>query len=786
VQAILTHHSSHMVTDQQLLECVLGAAEQGERPAAFALAVLTPRVLQRLDYGLPTCITVFKRVTALLAGGTAAGAAFLAAALQEEGTLGRLPGMVEAACSGLLDACRKAGAVDASTSTSSSSKHNEELPCLVDLPPAHAVLLQYLRGLVGVVLHLATTVGPPLGSSLMGLDGPLVPALAEALSLLLSSLQLRGNQGSFSLWSGHHQGQRPYHDAAWGALLAFSVCPWTLAALLQHQPGLLAALAVSWDQLLDTKYCEEPADNAARLAACLLLSGSIPGQEERRQQEQLLVAAVRLWDMAWPEYWHGQGDRLLQLLELPHGPKAVVGAPRLMDALCACYAWDTGEDLLNHEQQWECFALLLDAPDFHTWLVEGLRRGSETCLTAVQAVLGEVGSELTLALLAVPGLGDALVQCCSIAGSSLALDWFFGDALGGVELQEYLGQHPALLQALVARLLRKLDSGYFWSCLVQADSDEWLLQQPVLLDAVVHELVGSRSHCQWTGEVVGRLLGVAPSPVSESLLRQPSAVEELLRVFGRRCQQQQPPQGAPANQQDWPRLLLGELAKPQLAPRALLLLPGLLAQGDAELSAGVFEAMNVIQSHIAPGTLDWVAELAATCSRGGAVLCAEEQLPALQQGVEQVQMAIATAAAAMQQLQEQQQEAAAAAGASGTAGECFLGCSGPGSSTLNHGGDSGVQQQGQQVDRLQAAQAQQVGSSSSQRKGRCWGAAGQRLVPEAGSPAGAGGRVVTRRASSAHAAAAAAGGGGGGGGGVCGGSGVHGAEAPPVRKRTRR
>jgi hypothetical protein len=765
-ESVLSHHTSHMVVDKQLLSLVMDSAEQGQRPsAADVLAALAPKVLQALEVSHPTHKLAHDRVTALLAGGTAAGAAFLAAAVQQEGgTLWQVPGMLEAACSGLRAACHEAAAMDGSPSSSNDSSHkatSEESPCLVDLPPAHTVCLQYLRGLVGVVLHLATHLGSHQSAKLAEVAGPMVPALAEALCLLLESLQL---PGSFT----HGHAQRPYHDAAWAALLALSECPGTaalVAALLQHQPGLLQALAASWDQLLDTKYCEEPADTAARLAVCLLLDGSIPGQEGRRQHQQLLVAAVGLWDRVWPEYWHGRGDRLLQLLDLPHGPKAVVGAPHLMDALCACYAWDTDDGLLDPEQQWECFALLLEAPDFLTWLVEGLRWGSETCLTAVQAVLGEVGSELTQALLAVPGLGDALAQCCSVAGSHLALDWFLGDALGRVELQEYLGQHPALLEALVARLLRKLDSdGYFWSCLMDADSDEWLVQQPALLDAVVHELVGSHSFYCWTGQVVERLLEASPSLVCESLLRQPSAMEGLLRVQGQRCQQQHPPQGTPADQQDWPRMLLGELAHPQLAPRALLRLPGLLAKGEAELSTGVFEAMHVVQSCMAPGGLPWGAELAATSSRGAAVLCAEGQLQALRQGVEEVQRATAAAAAGTRQLQEQRQAAMLAADLQAVAGHQLQRCR----QHDSHGGP-GAQQQGQQGAALQAA------GRSSKRKRGCKAAAGQPTAAGAGSQRGAGGRVVTGKAVTATAA-----------GDDPQASELQGAGAAPPAKRTRR
>jgi hypothetical protein len=741
------HHAGRMVRDQQLQGLVLDAVGQGQGPGASLLALLPSKVLQALEPTHPAYQLVHARLTALLAGGTAAGATFLAAALQQGGTLWQVQGMVEAACNGLLAASRAAAALDASTSSSSSSRDTSgEFPCLVALPPSHTVLLRYLRGLVGVVLHLATTVGPDLSSSLMGLGGPLVPGLAEALSLLLESPQLPG-----SSMCGH--GQRPYHDAVWAALLALSECPGTgplVAALLQHRPGLLQALAASWDQTKDLY--EEPADNAARLAACLLLSGSIPGQEQRQQQEQLMAAALRVWDRVSPSFWRGWTGLLMELIRLPHGPKAVAAMPGLLDTI---FVYPTEEAVLGPDQVAEAWALLLAAPDFTSWLMEGLQRGEEACFEVVGSVLGVEYSERTQQLLALPGLGDALAQTCNDKDHWHPADWLPGDALLYGQLQEYLAQQPRLFHALVARLFRGVGNVYyFWDCLQDEDrGDGWLVQQPLLLDYVVRDLVVGNS-CRWAGRVVKRLLDAGSSAVCESLLRQPHVLRALLQALGRRCRQQQPPDDASTDQQDWQRVLLQELAASEQAPQALALLLGLLARDDAELSAGVFGAMHLFQMHMDTGSRSWCQELAATCSRGADILHSEGQLQALRQGVEQVQGATAAAAAAMQQLEEQRLTAAAAV----VAGEYLPGCSAArrrGNRRLSSHSTRGVQQQGQPGGGLHSAATAHQEGRSSQRKGRGREAAGEQAVAGAGSKRRAGGRQVPGKALPAEAAAAA-------------------------------
>jgi hypothetical protein len=780
VGSVLRHHTSHMVRDQQLLSLVLDAADQGEGPAADVVVLMAPKLLEGSQ---PLQHTHHERVMALLAGGTAAGGALLAAALQQEGgTLWKVPGMVEAACSGLCAACDHASAVLATHSTSTSSSirgQHEEVACLTELLQARARPIKYLRGLVDVVLHLANQLDSPGSSRLGELGGCLVPALSQGLSLLLESAQL---PVCAQMAPYYRQGQVRDQDAAWAALLALSECPGAaalVAALFQHQPGLCQALAASWDQLPAAMYAKlrKSAETAAHLAARLLLRGSLPGQQERRHHQHLLVAAVGLWDRVWPDYWQGQADLLMELLRLPHGPEAVVQTPHLMGTIFPWAIWDFEEGLLGPGHTWDGLGLLLRAPDFHRWLVQGLARHSAACLSIVGWVWRENEAWYTQALLAVPGLGDALAQCCSMDSSILAVDRIMGYALCDEELQEYLAREPQLLQALVARLFLKKENAYrFWNCLVDDGSgDEWLLQQPALLDGVLRDLVVADS--SWcVGWVVGRLLVVAPNLVCESLMRQPAVVEGMLRVLVQRSRQQQLPANSGSDDEDdevnWPRLLLEGLANSHLASRMLSLLLGLLTRGDAELSAGVFEAMHLMQSRTNTSRLIW-GELAVTSSRGAAVLCAEGQLQALRQGMEQVEAAAAATAATTQQLKEQQQAVAAAAGTQDGAPERHL----PRRSkrTNSHGGPA-VQQPAQQVVGLRRMVAEQevVGSSQRNLKGRRKAAAGQRAVAAAGSRQGAGERLVPGKVVTAPPAASILE------------DGREDAEAPPAPKRTRR
>jgi hypothetical protein len=719
-----------MVSDQQLLGLVLEAPEQDQGYAAAVLAALAPQVLQDLEHSHPSRTLVHERVTALLAGGTAEGAAFLAAALMEGGALFEAPGMVEAACSGLLAACNGTAAVDASTSSSSmNDSDREEFACLVDPPPAHTVLLQYLRGLVDVVLHLATHQGGEISTRLAEPGGPVVPAVAKALMLLVHTLRLPGWGTQPSMDAKGDYGQRPYHDAAWSALLVLSECPGTaalMAALLQHQPGLCEDLVYTW---VGFALQEEPRDNAARLAACLLLSGSIPGQEQRQQLTGLVEAGIHLWGT--PGFWHGRAGMLFELLRLPRGPAAVMRWPVVLHAIFT-------RRLLGQHQQ-EGLGLLLAAPAFASGLVSGLQRKQEACLAVVGAVWDSGDPEQVQALLAVPGFGEALAQCCSVDEHCPALDWILGDALSDEVLQAYLAQQPVLLQALVARLrLLEEHSDYFWDCLADDDSgDGWLMQQPGLLDGVVAALVVERWYSAHAA--AARLLEVGPT-LLESLMRQPGVLEELLRVLVQR-HWHPPADSHPSGHAQ--QLLLEGLADSDLAHRALALLPGLLAKGDAELSIGVFEAMRLIQARMVPGSMDWCQELAATSSSGAGVLCAEGQLQALRQGVEEVDRATAAAAATTRQLQEQQQQQRRPA------------------------------QQAVDLE-VHGAVPQEVGSGSRKRKGH----PGQSAVAAAGSLLGAKGRLVPGKP------------GGGGGGGAAAAaasysSGGQEAGKPAARSRTR-
>jgi hypothetical protein len=754
-QALLHHHGTHMTTDQQLMRLVLEAVEQGHAPAAAVLAALSLKLLRVLDYSHPICRQALARATALLASGTAAGGAFLAAVMLQGGTLLEEEGMVEAACSGLQAACsHAAAAMDASTS-SSSEANSEDAPCLVDLPPAHAVLLQYLRGMVGLLLHLAPDPDAPPNTWLVEVEGPLVPALAEAFSLLLESLQLPGS----SSWCENRDAKRPYHDAAWAALLALCECrgaTFLVALLFQHQPELCVALARSWDLRFWTIHCEEPANNAARLAAILVLNGSIPGQEPRRQQPAVVKAALLLWNRVWPDFWCGKADLLMEMLRLFHGPGAVMQVPGLLVAI-----FEGG--LLGPEHKEEGWGLLLAAPPLAGQLVDDLLQYGTTSLSIVEAVLSEDVPELTQALLAVPGLGGALACCVYTGHVCPAVDHLLGVALGDQMLQAYLAQEPQLLEALLLRL--QVNQGdhaeCFWHSLADDDSgDDWLLQQLVVLDGVVAGLAVVDSIAD-TERVVERLLGVAPSLVCQSLLRQPEALEELLRTLVRCCWQA--PAGR-ARSYGAQLLLLEGLAESELAHCALLLLPYMLTQGDAELSAGVFEAMHLIQKRITQSCSCWAGALAATSSRGAAVLCAEEQLAALRQAMEKVQQATVAAAAATQQLHEQH-KAVVEAVVQPAAGHHLPGRSQGSNRQVNSRGGQGEQQQG--------AEPQQVGGSG-QRKSKRIAAAAQSALVGTCTKQGAGGRLVSGKALPAPAAAP-----------TPGGSGVPVGGALPAPKRTR-
>jgi hypothetical protein len=409
-------------------------------------------------------------------------------------------------------------------------------------------------------------------------------------------------------------------------------------------------------------------------------------------------------------------------------------------------------------------------------VVEGVHAGDVACLAVVEWVLDGGSTGQLQLLLDMPGLGDALTQCCSADEYCAAVDWFLGDALHDEQLQEYLGQHPPLLHALVERL--RWSEGrakHFWKCLLGDDvGDGWLLQQPMLLDSVVAALVlGGSSSSSDMYEVMRRLLWSGPSLVFESLLRQPGVLKELLRVLVRCYWRPQP--GTSSDDAATHLLLLQELAGSELAPRAMAMLPGLLAEGDAELSAGVFEAMNVMQvrmegaaSHPDSEGFDWGEELAASSSRAAPVLCAEEQLQTLRQGVEEVHTATAAAAATTRQLEKQHRAAVAAAEVRAVAGAHMLRRSGQGSRRLNTHGSQGVQQQGQQD-----AAPQQVGASS-QHKGRSRRATGQQAVAGTGNQPGAGGQLEPGKVVAAPVAA-----------GVAHGHRGSGAGAPPAPKRTR-
>jgi hypothetical protein len=216
-------------------------------------------------------------------------------------------------------------------------------------------------------------------------------------------------------------------------------------------------------------------------------------------------------------------------------------------------------------------------------------------------------------------------------------------------VQAYLEQQPVLQQALAARMGRKQEYASFLLAVLAAPrADEWLVQQPVLLDGVLAALMAGGGTFV-TMRVVSRLLGAAPSLLCESLLRQPSIVEQLLRTLVRRYWQAP---WATAASGGVELELLQKLASSGFAPRTLALLPGLMAKGDAVLWTGVFEAMHLIQNRMAPSSLSWGGELAAASSSGTAMLCAEGQLLVMHRGVEQVQRANAAAAATTQHLLE--------------------------------------------------------------------------------------------------------------------------------------
>jgi hypothetical protein len=191
----------------------------------------------------------------------------------------------------------------------------------------------------------------------------------------------------------------------------------------------------------------------------------------------------------------------------------------------------------------------------------------------------------------------------------------------------------------------------------------------------------------------------------------------------------------------------------------MALLPGLLADADAELSAGVFESSNFIQAHMDP-TLNWGHDLAATSSRAAPVQHTDKQLAALHQGLQEVQQAGAAAAATAQQLLDQQQAAVAAAGtkAAAAAGSGCLPGHGQRRSMRVAKHSAGVPQQPAQLGaelRSEAGRQQEAAVSSGKHKGT----PRQQAAAAAGRKLGAGGRHVPDQVpTSTRAASAAAGG----------------------------
>jgi hypothetical protein len=799
-QGVSRHHCSTVIQDQQLLEEVMQGAEARWVPATEVLVNLAPQLFQQQldDSASPSTSSqqMYTRFTALLAAGGQAGAALvLALMIKSSLLLARLPGAWEAACSGLRAACSQAAAaaeaddsladlvvrgtfsssggttgpggssskpviggstdpaVGGSSSGGSSSGLGDPFPLAV------CACMVYVKELADAAGQFAADTLLPDSR----LTGPLVPALGAGVQLLL------GFKPPRQLSAEEAMKLCDIMSAAWEAMLSLSSRQETAAILgevFQQQQGLCDRLAASWTCLPnDAAACGKAGDVTARLACALLLGGGVPGQEERRQHKGLLVAAVGLWDRVWPDYWKGRPAQLMEVMQLPHGPAAVARAGALLEQIFS-------EDVLgpDHPEGW---LLLLGAPDFGAELVDGVRLGGETALLIVYEVWAQRVPAHCQALVAIPGLADALAECCRRDEDLPGVDDVLCELLYCEEGQAYLGQHPALLEALVTRLLLKKEYALpIWETLADWDgADDWLLQQPLLLEGMMRALVAADS--TWdTNEVVERLRGDAP--FMEALLRQPAAVEELLRVLVRRYCHPQPPGGPPAGDRSTQLMLVEGLAAPEVAPRALALLLGLLVKGDPELSAGVFEAMNLIQrtsDFTSVGA--WGGELAAIAARAGPVQQADERLQALRQGREVVQSGAVAAAAVVHALQEQlrQAEAAAAVQAGGRD-------EAPEGSQQQNEGPKGWrrrvgQQQGQFNEGLHSHAA--LGTSgSSKQKGGCKRGAGQPAADDVGREQNEAGPLAPGTQPQGSAAAGAVGGG------------DQAAVAPPAAKRTKR
>jgi hypothetical protein len=237
---------------------------------------------------------------------------------------------------------------------------------------------------------------------------------------------------------------------------------------------------------------------------------------------------------------------------------------------------------------------------------------------------------------------------------------------------EFLEQHPELLQALVTRLdtNRSFVEQVVDLLLHWADCDDdmvwWVLGQPLLMEAVLRMLV---KHDSWGCTEVVKWLQGDPS-LMEALLRQPPLVADVLLglVHHKRRHQRLALASATGDEYEFPciqQLLVEGLATPDFVARALAVMLGLLGSGSDQLSAGVFEAMGIIQrklrSHPSSARVVWGRELAVVAAKAAPVLQATEQLQALRQVVVEVQGAAAAATHALehkQQQRRQQQEAA--------------------------------------------------------------------------------------------------------------------------------
>jgi hypothetical protein len=335
---------------------------------------------------------------------------------------------------------------------------------------------------------------------------------------------------------------------------------------------------------------------------------------------------------------------MLEILQLPHGPGVVVHAAELLELICVA-------ELLGDEHEDQGWSLLLASPEFRAEVMKGVQCRREAALMVVGQVwhLGIPAHCQVLA--AMPGLAEALTDCCSY-NDCREIGSVLDSLLCWEEGRGFLDQHPALMQALASRLdtdahfadsmVELLEQWAGWEDVEDA-AVEWFLQQPLLVEAVLRMLVNDDSYC---ARKVLQWLRREPA-LMEALLRQPPLVAKVLQGLVRHNRRRQRRAMAPMGD-DRPciqQLLVEGLATPELAPQALSVMLGLLGSGDSsKLSVGVFEAVGVIQSKLGSCDVEWGGELAAVAARAAPVVHAEQQLQALCRGVGEVRIAAAAAA----------------------------------------------------------------------------------------------------------------------------------------------